>query len=134
MKTIAATILATLLGASLALAHQTEGGSTEGLFGLKAEYVHALLNPLPVYELTMGALVLAAGLFVRSKAARNIGLVLIVLCATSAWPVLCLRGNRRLDFTGWRSGEPFGVSRWCSAACGDKHRHDAHEHSDSHKH
>ncbi len=88
MKTIAATVLATFLGASFAFAHQTEGGSTEGLFGLKAEYVHVLLNPLPVYGLTMGVLVLAAGLFARSKAARNIGLVLIVLCAASAWPVL----------------------------------------------
>lgn len=88
MKSIAATILATLFGASLAFAHETEGGSTEGLFGLKAEYVHVLLNPLPVYGLSMGALVLAAGLFTRSIAARNIGLVLIVVCAASAWPFL----------------------------------------------
>jgi hypothetical protein len=88
MKTITATVLATFLGASFAFAHQTEGGSTEGLFGLKAEYVHALLNPLPLYGLTMGVLVLAAGLFARSKAARNIGLVLIVQCAASAWPFL----------------------------------------------
>jgi hypothetical protein len=26
-----------------------EGGSNQGLFGLKPEYVHVLLNPLPVY-------------------------------------------------------------------------------------
>lgn len=65
-----------------------EGGSTKGLFGLKAEYIHVLLNPLPVYGLAMGVLVLTAGLSVRSKAARNIGLFLIVLCAASAWPVL----------------------------------------------
>lgn len=88
MKTIAATILATFPGASLAFAHQRKDGSAEGLFGLKAEYVHVLLNPLPVYGLTMGVLVLAAGLFARSKTARNIGLALIVLCAASAWPVL----------------------------------------------
>jgi hypothetical protein len=88
MKTIAATILAALFGTSLLFAHQMEGSSTEGLFGLKAEYAHVLLNPLPVYGLLMGGLVLAAGLLARSNAAQNIGLVLIVLCAASAWPVL----------------------------------------------
>lgn len=88
MKMIAAIILAALFGTSLVFAHQMEGGSTEGLFGLKAEYVHVLLNPLPVYGLLMGVLVLAAGLLARSNAARNIGLVVIVLCAASAWPVL----------------------------------------------
>ncbi len=88
MKTIAAIILVSLFGTSFALAHQMEGGSTQGLFGLKAEYVHVLLNPLPVYGLLMGVLVLAAGLLARSIAARNIGLLVIILCAASAWPVL----------------------------------------------
>jgi hypothetical protein len=64
------------------------GGSTKGLFGLKAEYVHVLLNPLPVYGLAMGALALVAALLARSKAAQNIALAMIVLCAASAWPVL----------------------------------------------
>ncbi|MDB6111270.1 MAG: hypothetical protein JWR69_3020 [Pedosphaera sp.] len=88
MKKIIAIAFGFLAGTSLALAHQAQGGSTNGLFGLKAEYLHVLLNPLPVYGLAMGVLVLAAALVVRSKAARNIGLVLIVLCAASAWPVL----------------------------------------------
>lgn len=73
---------------SAAFAHEAKGGSAEGLFGLKAEYLHVLLNPLPVYGLLAGVVVLLAGLFVRSKAARNIGLVLTILCAASAWPVL----------------------------------------------
>jgi len=88
MKKSAATIFAILLGTTLAFGHHPEGGSTKGLFGLKAEYVHILLNPLPVYGLSMGVLVLAAALLARSKAARNIGLLLIVICAASAWPVL----------------------------------------------
>ncbi len=88
MKRIAATFLAVLWGTGLALAHNPEGGSTKGLFGLKPEYVHVLLNPLPVYGLALAVLVLARGLLARSKAARNIGLALIVLCAASAWPVL----------------------------------------------
>lgn len=76
------------MGTTLAFGHHPEGGSTKGLFGLKPEYVHVLLNPLPVYGLSMGILVLAAALLARSQAARNIGLLLIVICAASAWPVL----------------------------------------------
>ena len=37
MKTIATTVLAVLFGTSLAFSHQMEGGSTEGLFGLKSD-------------------------------------------------------------------------------------------------
>jgi hypothetical protein len=88
MKKFAAIILAVLFGTGPAFAHNMKGGSTSGLFGLKAEYVHILLNPLPVYGLSMGVFVLAATLLVRSKSARNIGLLLIVICAASAWPVL----------------------------------------------
>lgn len=72
----------------MAFAHQMEGGSTQGLFGLKAEYLHVLLNPIPVYGLSISVLVLTAALLARNHAARNIGLILIVLCAASAWPVL----------------------------------------------
>ena len=76
------------IGTSAAFAHDMEGGSTRGLFGLKPEYVHVLLNPLPVYGLSMGVLALAAGLVVRNKAVQNIGLVIVILCAAAAWPVL----------------------------------------------
>jgi len=88
MKKLAAILLAVLFGTGLVCAHQMQGGSTKGLFGLKAEYVHVLLNPLPVYGLSMGVLVLAAALLARSKGARIIGLIVIVMCAASAWPVL----------------------------------------------
>ncbi len=88
MKKIAALISTVFLGTNLAFAHHAEGGSTKGLFGLKAEYVHVLLNPLPVYGLAIGVLVLTGGLLAQSRAARNIGLVVVVLCAASAWPVL----------------------------------------------
>lgn len=88
MKRLAVAILALLFGTSLGFAHEMNGGSTEGLFGLKAEYLHELLNPLPVYGLSMGVLVLVAGLLAQSKTARNIGLGLIAICSASAWPVL----------------------------------------------
>ncbi len=87
MKKLAVIILAVLFGTGPVFAHPL-GGNTQGLFGLKAEYVHILLNPLPVYGLSMGVFVLAAGMLSRSKAARNIGLILIVICSASAWPVL----------------------------------------------
>ena len=86
MKRFTATFLTALAGGSAAFAHQMEGGSTEGLFGLKAEYVHVLLNPLLVYGLATGVLALLGGLLARSTRARVIGLLLIVLCSAAAWP------------------------------------------------
>jgi len=44
MKKIAAIAIAILIATNLLQAHEMEGGSsTSGLFGLKAEYIHALL-------------------------------------------------------------------------------------------
>lgn len=51
------------------------------------EYVHVLLNPLPVYGLALGVLSLAAALFSRAQAARILALIIIFVCALSAWPV-----------------------------------------------
>ncbi len=51
------------------------------------EYVHVLLNPLPVYGLAMGLLALIIALFFRSRPARIAALVLISASAASAWPV-----------------------------------------------
>src|SRR6266487_2162781 len=93
MKLFVTTVLAVVLGASAAFAHQMEGGSKEGLFGLKPEYVHVLLNPLPVYGLGIGLVILAIGLFRRNRTARRTGLIVSALCAASAWPVL-LFGQR----------------------------------------
>jgi hypothetical protein len=36
------------LGVQSAASHQMEGGSKAGLFGLKPEHIHVLINPLPV--------------------------------------------------------------------------------------
>ena len=88
MKKIAATILTFLVGTGAAFAHHMEGGSIKGLFGLKPEYIHVLLNPLLTYGLGIGVLILAAGLLARNRSARVIGLVLTAIAAASAWPVL----------------------------------------------
>jgi disulfide bond formation protein DsbB len=53
----------------------------------KPEYIHVLLNPLPVYGLAVGTLALIIALFSRTRAARVTALALVMLSAASAWPV-----------------------------------------------
>jgi hypothetical protein len=51
------------------------------------EYLHVLLNPLPVYGLAMGVLALVVALISRSRAARVSALAIVFVSAISAWPV-----------------------------------------------
>ncbi|MBA2585168.1 MAG: hypothetical protein H0U99_01630, partial [Chthoniobacterales bacterium] len=51
------------------------------------EYLHVLLNPLPVYGLLMGVLGLIIALISRSRAARLAALAIVFVTAISAWPV-----------------------------------------------
>lgn len=51
------------------------------------EYVHVLLNPLPVYATAMGLVALIVGLILRSRAAQGVALFLIVIGTLSVWPV-----------------------------------------------
>ncbi len=51
------------------------------------EYVHVLLNPLPVYGLAAGLFSLLLALLFRSRSGQAIALVLILLTSASAWPV-----------------------------------------------
>jgi hypothetical protein len=52
------------------------------------EYIHVLINPLPVYGLAMGLIGLIIGLLMRSREARVVAISLILIAAASAWPVL----------------------------------------------
>lgn len=54
---------------------------------LHAEYLHVLLNPIPVYGLAFGALALVLAFILRSRPARLVALMLICLSAAAAWPV-----------------------------------------------
>jgi hypothetical protein len=54
----------------------------------KPEYLHVLLNPLPVYATAMGALALALALFMRNQQAQIVALILIFVGGISAAPVV----------------------------------------------
>jgi hypothetical protein len=51
------------------------------------EYVHVLLNPLPIYGLASGWIGLIITLFLRSRRAQIATLALVLISSVSAWPV-----------------------------------------------
>jgi putative copper export protein len=51
------------------------------------EYIHTLLNPLPVYGLAMGLIGLIIAFFLKSRAAQIATLVIVLISSASAWPV-----------------------------------------------
>jgi disulfide bond formation protein DsbB len=51
------------------------------------EYIHVLINPLPVYGLAISLVGLIVALFLRSRPAQVTALVLVLVTAASAWPV-----------------------------------------------
>lgn len=89
MKKLHAISFSLFLFALSAAAHDmSASGSKTGLFGLKPEYIHVLLNPLLGYGLGLGVLLLAGGFLLRNRTTRNLGLIVTAACAASAWPVL----------------------------------------------
>ena len=57
--------------------------------GLKQpEYIHVLLNPLPVYATAMGIVGLIIGLLLRSRAAQGVALGIVLIGCLSIWPVM----------------------------------------------
>ena len=51
------------------------------------EYVHILINPLPIYGLAMGWIGLIIAFSLRSRRAQIATLALVLISAASAWPV-----------------------------------------------
>ena len=51
------------------------------------EYVHTLINPLPVYGLGIGLFALIIAMCLRNRSAHVTALSVIFLAAASAWPV-----------------------------------------------
>lgn len=52
------------------------------------EYIHVLINPLPVYGLAIAVIGLIIALVQRSRSAQVATLALILLCGAIAWPVM----------------------------------------------
>jgi len=52
------------------------------------EYVHVLLNPLPVYGAAIGIAALVVGWITRQKHAQLVGLLVVFIACLSAWPVI----------------------------------------------
>jgi len=51
------------------------------------EYIHVLLNPLPVYGLLIGLIGLVIALILKSRHAQIATLALVFISSASAWPV-----------------------------------------------
>jgi hypothetical protein len=51
------------------------------------EYIHVLLNPLPVYGLLIGLIGLVIALILKSRRAQITTLILVFISSASAWPV-----------------------------------------------
>jgi len=60
------------------------------------EYIHVLLNPLPVYGLMMGVVALVAAWIARNRAAQAVALLIVALAGVSVWPVVEF-GERGFD-------------------------------------
>ena len=51
------------------------------------EYIHVLINPLPIYGLFLSWVGLIIALFLKSRRAQIATLTLVLISSTSAWPV-----------------------------------------------
>ena len=69
------------------------------------EYLHVLINPLPVYGLGAGVVALIVALFLRSRAAHLSALVIILISSAAAFPVAYL-GHQAYDRVLSMSDDP----------------------------
>ena len=69
------------------------------------EYLHVLLNPLPVYGLFISWIGLLVALILRSRPAQVATLAIVLISAASAWPVYEL-GQDAYDVVYSLSDEP----------------------------
>jgi hypothetical protein len=62
----------------------------------RPEYVHVLLNPIPLYGLVLATLALAIALAIRSRQAQTVALILVIVGCGAAFPVIEF-GERAYD-------------------------------------
>ncbi len=60
------------------------------------EYVHVLLNPLPIYATAMGVIGLILAFVLRSRQAQAVACVIVFIGSASVWPVTAF-GDRAED-------------------------------------
>jgi uncharacterized membrane protein len=84
----------------------------------KPEYVHVLLNPLPVYGLAVATLALVIALLLKTRAVRVTTLALVILSAASAWPVYYYgeAGYDRVKTMVDEAGDKYGSRSTCGGA------------------
>jgi uncharacterized membrane protein len=84
----------------------------------KPEYVHVLLNPLPVYGLAVATLALVIALLLKTRAVRVTALALVILSAASAWPVYYYgeAGYDRVKTMVDEAGDKYGSRSTCGEA------------------
>jgi len=69
------------------------------------EYIHVLINPLPVYGLAMGLIGLIVAFFLKSRRAQIVTLIIVLISAASAFPVYEL-GEQAYDRVLSMADEP----------------------------
>jgi disulfide bond formation protein DsbB len=69
------------------------------------EYLHVLINPLPVYGLAMGLIGLIVAYFLKSRPAQIAALIIVLISSASAFPVYEL-GEQAYDRVLSMSDEP----------------------------
>ncbi len=60
------------------------------------EYIHVLLNPMPVYGMACGILALIVALILKSRQAQIVALIVVAFASASVWPVI-VYGHRAYD-------------------------------------
>ena len=79
---------------------------TEFLAALRQpEYLHVVLPPLPIYGLAAGVFSLVVALLARSRSGQAIALLLMLLTASTAWPVAYF-GHEAYDRVYAMSNDP----------------------------
>src|SRR5438105_3002128 len=76
------------------------------------EYVHVLINPLPVYGLGIGLFAFIIAMLLRNRSAHIVALIVILVAAASAWPVQYF-GDEAYDRVLSMTDEP--GSAWLAA-------------------
>jgi hypothetical protein len=52
------------------------------------EYIHVLINPMPIYGLAAGFIGMVVAFFTKNRRAQIVALVVVFVVAASAWPAL----------------------------------------------